>query len=312
MITVAQGITDPKTAGIISTQYSKKLNLLNWPKDLLANITSSAYFDEANKGDTVVIPVQPIVTINTHVDGGDIQRRHSVPSTQSIVIDQAWNWSEAFGPGMREFSYVDLLKTYSEAGMLSARKSVHESFFAWLSGKAAAENKGLTAGKKTQGFNLGTSAAPVKVTAATLLKHLLKFTGVFLEQNIDEEDIHIVLPAQLNWLVLQTELKSYLVTGEKSSLITGKIAKLAGRENFYTTNYVTGKGTHAEPFQIFAMTKQAVAYTNRLTKTDIWEAENHDLVSRGLGIWGRGIIKDWALAEMWIEIAEADAPSAGE
>ena len=309
MITVAQGIADPKTAGIISTQYSKKLNMLNWPKDLLANITSSAYFDEANKGDTGVIPVQPIVAVRDFVDGAPAVRNHSVPATQSIVIDQAWDWSEGFGPGMREFSYMDLLKTYSEAGMLSARKKVHTAFFAWLAGKAAAANRGATAGVKTLGFNLGTSAAPVKVTKEDFLAHCLKFTAVFLEQDIEEEDIHIILPAQLYWLILQTELKSYLVTGEKSSLVTGKIAKLAGRENFYTSNYATGLGTQASPFCVFAMTKQAVAYTNRLTKTDIWEAENHDAVSRGLGIWGRGIIKDWALAEAWFYIDSTQAPS---
>ncbi|MFH1603449.1 MAG: hypothetical protein ABIH03_06045 [Pseudomonadota bacterium] len=314
MITVAQGIADPKAAGIISTAYSKKLNMVEWPKDLIADITSSAYFDEAGKGDKVTIPVEPIVEVRAYTEGAARNPNRRIPATQDITIDQAWDWDEVVGAGTKEFSYVDLLKTYSEGGMKSARKYVHEQFFSWLEGKAADENKGANAGKKTggaasTGYNLGTESSPVKVNPTNIVANLLKFTAVLGEQDIEEGDIAVILPFQLRWLYLQSELKAANVSGEDTSkMVTGYMGRLDGREKFYATNYATGAGTSSDPFCVFAMTKQAVAYTNRLTRTRLYEDANWDVASQGLGIWGRGIIKDWALCEAWFYVDETYAP----
>jgi hypothetical protein len=46
----------------------------------------------------------------------------------------------------------------------------------------------------------------------------------------------------------------------------------------------------------------------RMNKTDLWQHENHDVSARGLGVYGFGMVKDWALAEGYVYLDEAALP----
>lgn len=308
MITVAQGISDPKAAGIISDYYSDQWNEIQWPESIVANTTSSKYFDKAGKGDTVVIPIEPVVNVRDFVEGGPAVMDRLVPATQKLVIDRAYDFNTGCGPGTAEFSYVDLLGSYQTGGRKASDKKINTEFFTWLSGKAAAANKGNTAGVKSTRFVLGTAAAPVKVGPSTILAYLTQFNSVFGEQELRADGIATVLPDVLEWMFFQSELKSALVAGDaKSKLVSGMMGQL-GRQKFYVSTYATGTGTQADPFHIFSYTKQAVAFTMRLQKTDLWKHENWDVSARGLGIYGFGLVKDWALAEGYVYLDTAALP----
>jgi len=310
MITLAQGLTDPKAAGIISTYYTSRWNKLAWDKSVIADITSSAYFDELKKGDTCTIPIEPVVPIREFVEGANPDTDRVVPTTQTVVINQAFDFDVAVGPATQEMSYVDLLGAFQEGGRKSADKWLNEKVFTYLSGKAeASNNRGNTAGKKSSALVLGTQAAPVKIGPDTIIAYLLQFTTCMVEQGLVEGDIAVTLPALMEWVFLQSELKAVNVSGDdKSKLVTGYMGRL-GRQKFYVTNFVEGAGTSADPFHIFAIMKPAVAYTMRLNRNRLWQHKNWDVSAQGLGVWGRGIIKDWAMAEGWVYIDTDAMPS---
>jgi hypothetical protein len=308
MITLAQGLADPKAAGIISDFYSDQWNDLAWPESLVANITSSKPFDKLTKGDTVKIPIEPVVTVSAFVEGAPNPMDRLIPSTQEIVIDKAFKFNTGVGPVTQELSYVDLLGAYQKGGRKSSDKYINEQFFAWLSGKAATANKGNTAGVKSGRFVLGTAAAPVKVGPSTLLAYLTQFNSVFGEQELRKDSISIILPDILEWMFLNTELKSVSVSGDdKSKLISGMMGQL-GRQKFYISTYATGTGTQADPFHIYALTKQGAAFTMRMNSTDLWKYDNYDVSARGMGVFGFGVVKDWALAEGYVYLDTAALP----
>lgn len=309
MITLAQGLADPKAAGIISDFYSDQWNDLAWPESLVANITSSKPFDKLKKGDTVVIPIEPVVTVSAFVEGAPNPMDRLIPSTQEIVIDKGWKFNTGVGPVTQELSYVDLLGAYQAGGRKSADKYMNEQFFSWLSGKANASNAGNTAGKKSGQFVLGTAAAPVKVGPSTILAYLSQFNGVFGEQDLRKDAIHTVLPDILEWMFNLSELKSVSVSGDdKSKLVTGSMGQL-GRQKFYVSTYATGAGTQADPFHIYSMTKQGAAFTMRMNQTDLWKYDNWDVSARGMGVFGFGVVKDWAIAEGYVYLDSTALPS---
>jgi hypothetical protein len=308
MISLAQGVADPVAAGIISKFYSDQWNELAWPESLVANITSSKPFAKLAKGDTIVIPVEPVVEVTEFVEGAPNPMARLVPATQTIVIDKAFKFNTGVGPVTQELSYVDLLGAYQKGGRKSSDKYINQQFFAWLSGKAAAANKGNTAGVKSGRFVLGTAAAPVKVSKATILSYLTQFNSVFGEQELRQDGISTILPDILEWMFMNSELKSVSVSGDdKSKLVTGKMGEL-GRQKFYVSTYATGTGTQADPFHIFSLTKQGAAFTMRMNETDIWKYDNYDCSARGMGVFGFGVVKDWALAEGYIYLDESDLP----
>lgn len=308
MITLAQGLADPKAAGIISNYYSSQWNELAWPESLVANTTSSKPFDSLKKGDTVVIPIEPLVPIRSFVEGAPAVMDRVIPATQSIVIDQAFDFNVGVGPVTKELSYVDLLGAYQAGGRKAGDQYINQQFFSWLSGKATALNKGNAAGKKSGAFVLGTAAAPVKVGPSTILSYLTQFTSVLGEQDIRKGEIAVILPDLLEWMFLNSELKAANIAGDdKSKLVSGYMGNL-GRQKFYVSTYATGSGTQADPFHIYAYTKQAVAFTMRMNETDLWKHENWDVSARGLGVWGRGVIKDWAMCEGYVYLDSTAMP----
>lgn len=309
-VALADGLDNPVQAGLIQMAYAKEWNDLAWRESVVTKVTSSKYFDTLDKGNACTIPIQPIVKTRAYVEGAPPKTDYGLPSTQTIQIDQARDWDHGVGPITSQFTYVDLLTKFGDSARLDMTDEINKDFFSYLSGKANEKNRGATAGKYSGTINLGTSAAPVKVAPDNIVKHLLKLTTVLTEQNLSKEPTFIMLPAVMEWLYLQSPLASALFSGQSQSmLMTGDMGKLGGRGNYIVTNFVTGTGTQADPFCVFALTRQAVAFTQRLLYTRLWKLQNGHVSTQGLMIWGRGIIKDWALAEAWFYVDPSYAPS---
>lgn len=307
---LADGLSNPVEAGMVEMAYAKEWNDLAWRESLVRQLTSSKYFDNLSKGNAVTIPVEPIVTVRNYVEGAPDVMDRVIPSTQNIVIDQAKDWNTGIGPISAEFIYMDMLKKYGDGGRKSMDDAINVDVFGWMQGKAAAANRGTTAGKKTGQWDLGTSADPVAVKPDNIVAHLLKLLGVLTEQNLMKDEVNIVLPAVMEWLYLQSPLANAAFSGgAASSLMTGDLGKLGGRGKYHVSNFVTGVGTQEDPFCVLALTKQAVAFTQRLLYSRLWKYPNGDVSSQGLMVWGRGVIKDWAMAEAWFYVDTGYGPN---
>lgn len=309
-VSLAEGLTNPVEAGMVEMAYAKEWNDLAWRESLVRQLTSSKYFDNLTSGNAVTIPVEPIVAVRNYVEGAADVMDRVVPATQTISIDQAKDWNTGIGPISAQYMFMDMLKKYGDGGRKSMEDAINVDVFGWMQGKAAALNRGLTAGKKTQQWNLGTQASPVKVAPSNIVAHLLKLLGVLTEQNLSKDEVNIVLPAVMEWLYLQSPLANAAFSGnQSSSLMSGDLGKLGGRGKYHVSNFVTGTGTQADPFCVMALTKQAVAFTQRLMYTRLWKYANGDVSSQGLMVWGRGVIKSWAMAEAWFYVDETYAPT---
>lgn len=167
---------------------------------------------------------------------------------------------------------------------------------------AAAQNKGLTAGK-TAGINLGVTGTPFTVTKVNILDTLIDMIQIGAEQNWPDDDgWWVALPPDLISLTKKSDLKDASLTGDDKSLLRnrGNIGKF-DRWNIYETNQYTTVSDGGACYNILFGHKMAVCFASQLVDTDYFEKFETMAGKgmRGFNVYGYKTIKPEALGVLY-------------
>lgn len=281
--------------GFIPTIWSARL-LANLQKAQIfaqPGVVNREYEGEVSLGNTVKINSIGPVTIGDYTKNVD----HAVPETlteaqRSLVINQAkfFNFQvddiDAFqqkpkvmDEAMRESSY--------------ALSDVQDKVIAALYVDAAAANA------------VGSTAAPVAITAANAYSTLLQLGTKLTKQNVPTPGRWVVLPPEWTERLLQDERFVSFGTGEnRSALQNGTIGRAAGFDLLESNNVVQLTGVDAGKYKVMAGTPIAITLAEQIDKTEAFRPERRfaDAV-KGLHVYGAKTVRPEALAVATVTFA---------
>ena len=301
MIPIASGVPNIKTEGsAIQTLFSRKWDRKYWETALIPALTTSQYFAELTKGDQVEVTKDPSVSIKDYQDGQALEVERVNLNHITLTIDKAKYFNIALTDVDAELSHLGLASKYMQVALKEGEKVIDTDFFTAMKDEAAAKNKGGSAGVKSSGFDLGTSAAGFATNSTNIVKFL---TGIYtvLREQCATGDKWVVIPPWMHWQLMSSELKNAMNMGDgKSVLRTGFIGRLAGEMDFYVSTYLDGAGSAAgSPTAILAGNKDAIAYTMRLSKTEKWRDGNFQTLLQGLMVYGWKCVKPEGLVNAY-------------
>jgi hypothetical protein len=257
--------------------FSKKTIVKFYDSSVVPQITNTDYEgDVKGQGDKVIINTVPDIAISKYQKGSTINWQLAESPAVELVVNRAIQFAFKMDKiDMHQF----LLKNYMDICAQDAAEQqkiyIDTEFLAAVYADAAAANVGLTAGRKTAGYNLGASLYPVAITKTNIIDLLINLGGVADEQNWPESGRWIVLPSWMAVLLKQSDLKDASMTGDgKSTLRTGRLGNL-DRWTLYGTNLYTsvtdgGTGTHTS-YNVMFGHKSGICFVSQMVETEYFD-----------------------------------------
>lgn len=268
----------------------------------------------AGLGDKVVINNIPDVSISDYTIGSSLTYAVPTPSTVELVIDRAKAFSFQVSDIIAHQSKPNMMETFTNDATMKMKIAVDKSVLygdsstkTGISADVDSSNQGATAGALSAGYNLGTSTAPVTLTAANILQTLTAMAGVLDEQNIPETDRWLLIDPLTRQILMQSNLAQAQFMGDDKSMVrNGKIGVI-DRFTVYVSNQLpkaaAGKdywgGGAANTLKrrvLLAGHKSAVTFASQMTKMETVRNPNDfgDYV-RGLNVFGWKTLQPKAL-----------------
>lgn len=275
--------------------YSGKLIPMIWAKKLLERfydatvlnaITNTDYEGEIkNFGDTVIVNKIPDITIRDYAMGDTLQVERPEAAVDTMLIDQGKYWNFIMDDVADVQSLINMTPKWADNASERLKLVVDTNVLTYMVGKAAATNRGATAGRISGNLNLGTAAAPVSLTKANVLDYIVDIGQAMDENNVPEGQRKLVIPAWMSSLIKKSDLKDASLAGDGTSILrNGRLGMIDRFELFNSNLLPKATANH----YIFACTPQATSFATQLTNTEKLRAESTfgDLF-RGLMVFGR-------------------------
>lgn len=277
--------------------WSGKLATKFYESTVFGEIANTDYEGEIKShGDKVYIRTRPTITIRNYTKGAGLTYEDPESPNKELTIDQA----KYFGFNAYEVdriqSDINLLNEWSDDASSQMKISVDTDILGTIYTQAHASNKGATAGLKSSGINLGTTAAPVALTKANVLDVMVDCATVLDEQSVPDEDRWILLPPRMCGLIKKSDLKDASITGDSvSPLRNGRLGSI-DRFTIYSSNNLSSTGTRTEiPFGH----KSALTFAAQATQVEQKDNPN-DFGKRvcGLNVFGFEVVTNQALGHL--------------
>jgi P22 coat protein - gene protein 5. len=244
------------------------------------NLVNRNYEGEIRqKGDTVHINTISALTISDYTRNTDMDAPEALTTTdQTLVIDQA-----------KYFNFqVDDCDKVQAAGDLLDTAMGRAAY-----GIADAADKyilGLLAAGATSSNTIGTTAAPISLTAANVYENFVKLAQKLDEANVPNTGRTVVVSPAVYALLLQDErfVKASDINAQTAR--NGLVGSVAGLEVFKSNNVVSGQSTETSPATMYTITAQvnsACTYAEQINSVEAYRPELRfaDAV-KGLHLYG--------------------------
>lgn len=312
--------TNPSYSGtFIPAVWSAKLNAKFYKASIYGEIANTDWQGElASMGDKVYINTAPTITVSPYSAGTALSYQVPTPEMQELVIDKGFYFAFQINDVLEYQAKPNLMDMFATDAAERMRIKIDSTVIYNTFTKAAAANKGLTAGVNSGAFNLGTDAAPVVLTADNVVQKVLELASVLDEQDVPESDRYLVIDPATRALLFQSDLAKAYATGDSASPVrNGKIGKIdrfdvyvsnnlpkgaAGTATSWVSgdgseNSVTTTGTVAKRKAIIAGQKTALTFASQVTKMETVRNPNDfgDFI-RSLNVFGYKCVKPESLA----------------
>ncbi len=216
------------------------------------------------------------------------------PSSASITmtIDKGKSWAIELDDIVKVQTDLPLLNKFTDDAAMQLKIAIESAFFddsGIYAGMTATYNTGLTAGKVSAGYNVGTGAAPVEISSTNVLDYIIDCGNVLDEQNVPETGRWFVIPIWMAGLIKKSDIKDASLTGDGvSPLRNGRIGMI-DRFTLYSSNLLyNASGVW---YSLFG-TKDAISFATQLTETESLRSPDTfgDRV-RGLQSYGYKVVK---------------------
>lgn len=237
-------------------------------------------------GDTVKISSVGDPTIGTYTKNTDISAPETLTdATRSLVIDQAKFFN---------FQVDDIDKAQGASGVMAeairrAGYKLRDTADQYIAAQ-------MIAGATTS--PIGTTGAPVSITAANAYETLVRASIRLDTQNVAAEDRWAVVPG---WFagVLATDARFIGDTGSNGSVLqNGRVGRAAGFDILTSNNVPVSTST-----RILAGTRDAVSYAESIPANDVEayrpEKRFGDAV-KGLHVYGAKVVRPEAIVQIHV------------
>ncbi len=273
---------------LIPQLWSKKLLERFYDATVLNAISNTDYEGEIkNYGDTVIVNKIPDITISNYRMGDNLSVERPLADTDSMLIDQGKYWSFIMDDVADAQAMIDMVPRWSESASERLKIVVDTDVLAYLVGKAAATNRGATAGKISANINLGIAATPVSITKTNVIDYIVDLGQVMDEANVPETGRKLVVPAWFAAQIKKSDLKDASLTGDSVSIARNGRLGTIDRFELYVSNLLPKAGAN---HYVFALHPKALSFATQLTKTESLRAEStFGNIMRGLLVYGRKV-----------------------
>ena len=284
---------------IFSGLYIEKL----FEKALFPEIATTRYEGEIKGGgDSIVIPTQPSVTINDYEIGTDMTSEHPTDTAVILTISGAKYWNVEVSDIDERLSHMDLMNMFSDVAAKAMTDKIDTIVMDYLPTSASSDNTGTTAGAVSGGYNLGTTGAPVTVSASNALELVLMANACLDEQNVEREGRYIVIPSAWSMYLKNSDVKSACIMGDGKSVLrknARSVGNLDGMEVLVSNN-VSHSGTSY--YQCPFGNRDSFAFVTALTKSDIIPSEKRfSQLLRGLNCYGFKTIREEGIGNVVVK-----------
>lgn len=314
------GTTDSYSGKFIPTVWSAKLNEKFYAASVFGEISNTNWQgDISNMGDKVVINNPPTLTVSNYSAGATLSYQVPVPEILELLIDKGKYFAFQINDVLEYQAKPNLLDMFSSDAAEQMRIAVDSTVLYNTVFNGAAANKGATAGAKSAGYNMGTDAAPVTLTAANVLQKVLEMASILDEQNVPESGRYLVIDPATRALLFQSELAKAYSTGDNTSPVrNGKVGTI-DRFTVYVSNqlpkavagtatpWLSGDGTensitsasNLKRRAVVAGHTSAITFASQITKMETVRNPNDfgDFI-RSLKVYGYKVVKPESLVVM--------------
>lgn len=301
---VAVAAGHPAYSGtFIPEVWSGKLVEKFYDATVFGAIANTDYEGEISQmGDKVNIRTTPTITIRDYQKGGTLQVERPQSPNVTLNIDKAKYFNFVIDSVDKYQSDIKLMDNWSADAGEQMKISVDTQILADIYADAHAQNKGATAGRKSAAFDLGTTGAPVVLTAANVIDVITRCSTVADEQNWPESGRWMVIPAWLRYLLINSDLKNASVTGDgKSSLRNGRIGEIDRFEVFTSNNVASVSDSGFTCYHVVFGHKSGLTFASQMTEMDSLKAEStFGTLVRGLNVYGYETIKTESIGDLYV------------
>lgn len=286
--------------------WSGKLIENFYDATVLAAIANTDYEGEIRSmGDTVNIRTTPEITIKDYVKGQSIQVENPDKPKIQLVIDKGEYFACVEDDVDRIQSDIAMMDQWSKDASERMKIKIDQRVLVDMLPDISALNKGATAGRISQNFNLGTAASPLAVDKDSVVNLLVDMGTVLDEANAPESDRWVVIPARMAGLIKKSELKDASLSGDSTSILRNGRLGMIDRFTVYVSHNlnVTGAGGSAE-YDVIAGHKMGFTFASQMTEMETLRSETTfgDII-RGLQVYGYKVVKPEALSTAVVTLA---------
>ena len=294
------------TSDFIPEVWSSKLIEKLYDATVLSVISNTDYEGEIrDSGDKVIIRTIPTVTINTYSKGMKLNYERLESPSLELLIDQGYYWAFTIDDVDAWQSDIALMDRWSDDAAQQLKKEVDTNVLKYIfypTNLVDSANKGSTAGRISLAYNLGVSGTPVQWTANTALDLIVDAGSVLDEQNVPETGRFIILPAWAINKIKKSDIKDASLSGDGTSVLRNGRVGVIDRFTVYMSNLLYSLTDTVTCWHCPFGTKLALTFAQQITKTESLRAESAfgDLI-RGLLVFGRKVVKDEAIGDLYIK-----------
>ncbi len=288
--------------------WSTKLIEKFYDATVLAAISNTNYEGEIKRhGDKVKMRQRPTITIRTYSANQElVVDRPSAPIIE-MDIDQGRYFNLHLDDVMRIQSDIDMMNQWSADASEQMKIVIDTDVLTFMVGRAAAANRGATAGRISQNINLGVAGTPVQISRTNVIDYLILMGQALDEQNVPETGRWVVMPAWMSSLLKRSDLRDASLTGDGTSVMRNGRLGMIDRFTIYSSNLlptsvtdgVGGNDADAATY-VYAGHKNALTFASQVTEMETIRSERtFGNLMRGLQVYGRQVIDPTCVVQLY-------------
>lgn len=303
----------PQYSGsLIPPMFSSKLVEQFYCSSVYADITTTEYTGELTKcGDQITFFRSPRVRVRRGSKDGTIKHDAIDTCPITMVVDQMLEFSVKVSKvDMKQIcNWASWESSLLKSASYNIGEAIDRGLLAQAFIQAAPENKGATAGIRTQSYNLGVVTSPIAITSTNIWETLTLIAGVLREQCLPMDELFIVLPD----VALPILLNSPMISANaglagaccdvaSNAILNGKVpAKIAGFDVYISHNVPYATDGSVVAYSIIAGWRGSTAFAMQIEDTRVItdDKDSWDQYLQGLSVFGQQVIQPEGLAGLY-------------
>ncbi len=261
---------------------------------VFGDIANTDYEGEISaKGDKVKIRTIPDITIRDYEIDQDLIYTKQPGSVIDLLIDKGKYYAIPYNIVEKKQADFDYIEKWTDDASQQMSQSIDRDILANVYADAGATNKGATAGKISQSFDMGATGTPREVTKLNILDVIVDMGTILDEQDRPQTDRFSVLPAALCGLIKKSELKDASLAGDGTSILRNGLIGGIDRFKIYSSNNLaTTVDGDDNVFNTITGHKSAITFASQLTENEVVDnPKDFGKLMRGLQVYGYKVIQ---------------------